>query len=131
MKLFDRTINGLEKSMDLAFRRHVLLSSNAANSETPKFRARDLDFAGELQKAMGDDPQTLTKTNPLHMDVSDVSSAHTVADNSGAVGADGNNVDLDVQMGKISANARNYQQSVSMLTSELRLLRAAIKTGGA
>lgn len=131
MKLFDSTFLGLEKSLDVRFKRHVLLTSNVANSETPNYRARELDFAGSLEKAMGEDQSALVKTDPKHMDVGMSQGEHIVYDNSAPMGSDGNNVDLDITMGKVSANARAYENSVNLLSQKLRIIRSFIRKGAA
>lgn len=132
MKLFNETFDVIERSMDLRFRRHALISSNVANSETPGYRARELDFAGELQHLLGQGQETVTMTDSRHMDLSSGSVSHVTYDNSGAMGADGNNVDLDMSMGKMSENARAYQNAANWLGVQLRMIKAAARgrTGG-
>lgn len=130
MALFDSTFSVLEKSLDLRAKRHAVLSGNVANSETPKYQARELDFAGELSKALGEQSSPLVTTHPRHLDVSAAGEAHVTYDNSGAMGADGNNVDLDIVMGKLSSNARAYTEGVSYLTQKFRFLREVIRNGG-
>src|SRR5262245_24580997 len=115
MKLFNNTFDLIERSMDLNFRRHALLSSNIANSETPGYRARELDFAGELQKVLGESQDPVMKTDPRHMDLASGSMSHVVMDDSGAMGADGNNVDLDISMGKLADNSRQYSNAANWL----------------
>lgn len=129
MKIFDDTFIGLEKSLDLRFKRHVLLASNVANSETPNYRARELDFSGQLEKALGQNSEELLKTNSKHLDVTASEGEHIVYDNSGTMGSDGNNVDLDIMMGKISSNARGYEGSVNLLSQKLKLIRTFIRKG--
>ena len=124
MKLFDATCTALEKSMDLQLKRHSLLASNIANSETPNYRARDLDFAGELKRAIGDTSSPLVQTNERHLDVaSETNPAHVVLDTSGRVGADGNNVDLDISMGKLSSSVRDYSNAITLMQQKFRNLR--------
>lgn len=131
MEIFDKTFSALEKKMDLHFRRHVTLAGNIANSETPNFRAREVDFAGELEKALGEKKEVLVKTHPQHMDLSSHEGAHVVFDNSTPVGADGNNVDLDIATGKLSSNAREYSGAANLMMIKLRILRmAAMGRGG-
>lgn len=127
MKLFDNSFVALEKSLDLRFRRHSALASNIANAETPNYKARELDFAGELERAIGRDNEGLIKTNPSHMDLSSSEGAHIVYDNSMPVGADGNNVDLDISMNRLADNSRGYMSAVSLLTVKLRLLRSVAR----
>ena len=127
MKIFDTTFNAAEKAMDLYYRRHAILAGNVANSETPGYRARELDFGGEIEKVLKQNaPQgseDLKKTNPLHMDVDGERGAKVVYDNSMTVGADGNNVDIDTQMNELSQNGINYNQAARVLTMKLRLIR--------
>ncbi len=125
MKLFDPTFQAIEKKLDLTLRRHTVLTSNIANNETPNFRARDVNFASEIEKALGSNKDELKKTNPMHLDVNGLSGEHIYFDNSMHVGADGNNVDLDIQMGKLSANSRSYSGALNLLTVKLRMLKAA------
>ncbi len=131
MKIFDNTMHGLERSMDLRFKRHAVLVSDAANSETPKFHARELDFAGQLEKALNKNPTNeVALTNPKHMDLSSLAGEHIVFDNSGAMGADGNNVDLDITMGKISDNAGAYHSAAGLISQKFRFMKQFIRRGG-
>lgn len=128
MKLFNNTFEVIERSMDLRFRRHALLSSNIANSETPGYRARELDFAGELEHVLGQtSSEEVQKTDTRHMDLATGSVSHVVMDDSGAMGADGNNVDLDISMGKMAENARAYQNAANWLGVQLRLIKTAAR----
>ena len=136
MEIFDKTMSALERRMDLHFKRHVILGGNVANVNTPNYRARELDFAGELQKAVGGDQSKLKTTHSKHLELSGLAgnvkgdASHLIVDNSGAVGADGNNVDLDMQMGKISSNSRGYTGSVNLLQIKLRIFRLLSRAGG-
>ena len=66
-KLFDTPCDVLQLSMELHLKRHAVLTSNIANNETPNYRARELDFSGELKRALGTETSTLQKTNPQHL----------------------------------------------------------------
>ncbi|MDR2337370.1 MAG: flagellar basal body rod protein FlgB [Deltaproteobacteria bacterium] len=139
MKLFnERSIILSEKVLDLSFRRHGILTSNAANSETPGFRAKELDFAKELERAWKVGSPNLSLTNNLRLtntrhlntDFNPASNAKLVYDNSGAVGADGNNVDLDINLGKISTNASQYTGAITLLGMKLKMLKNAVTNKG-
>jgi flagellar basal-body rod protein FlgB len=126
MKLFNDTFDVIQKAMDLRLDRHAVLSSNIANSDTPGFHAKELDFSGELQRALGAHGE-LEKTNTLHMDLTSRETAHLVEDDTGAMGADGNNVDLDLEMGKMGENSREYANAATWLGVQLRLLKTAVR----
>lgn len=131
MELFDKTFNAIGKKLDLHLRRHAVLSSNVANSETPNFRARELDFAGEMKRVLQMENSEVQKTSSMHMDIGGNEGSHIVLDNTAAVGADGNNVDLDLSMGKMNANARAYTEAATLIEMKLRLLRMAAQGRGA
>ena len=132
MKIFDRNYDGLVKSLDLYYKRHTLVASNIANSETPGFRARDLNFGGALEAAIQKREEVpLATSSPRHLATSsDRQGEHIVIDYMTDVGADGNNVDLDTQMASLSLNTEEYQQSINFLTAKMRLLRSAITNRG-
>jgi flagellar basal-body rod protein FlgB len=130
MKIWDQNFNGIEKALDLRFKRHALLVSNVVNSETPGYKARELDFAGELSKAFGEPKAELSKTDAKHLDITATEGEHIVIDNRGALGADGNNVDLDMMMGRVSANGKAYETAANMLSQKFRMLRLFTRKGG-
>lgn len=129
INLFDNTFNAIEKNLDLRMRRHTVLSSNIANNETPNYKARELDFAGELQRALGNNPSELKRTDSKHMDVGAFTQAHVILDQTSPVGADGNNVDLDIAMGKLATNGKAYSSAADYLNMKLRLIRFAASGG--
>jgi len=128
-KLFDRSVPGLNKAMDLAWKRNEALVSNVTNAETPQYRAVDVNFGNELDKAFNlkRDASMLQKTDSQHLDVSNASKSHLVADNQGATRADGNNVDLDMQMAKLAYNNGKYSIAAGLVRKKLRMMRMAIR----
>lgn len=125
-KLFDRTQPGLEKILDLTTRRNSALASNIANVDTPQYRAMDLNFAKEVEKAFGDRTTILNKTNSKHIDIAEEHESHFVQDYSGATKGDGNNVDLDIQMNKLAHNKGQNNMAIQIMRKKLNMLRAAI-----
>ena len=128
---FDKQLGGLTKAMDLSQRRNEVLASNIANADTPGFRAGDLDFAGELAQAFGEaNGSAITKTDSSHLDVSSQNgNAHIVEDFSGSTKADGNNVDIDIQMGQLAQNAGTYTSAATLMRKQLGILKLAIREG--
>ena len=127
--MFDRTVTGLGKAMDLTWRRNQALTTNVANAETPLYRAVDVSFAKELDNAFGYVDSTVKKTDGRHLDISSNQGSHTVADESGVTKPDGNNVDLDLQMGRLAQNAGDYMNAAKLIRRQLGLIRTAIRTG--
>jgi flagellar basal-body rod protein FlgB len=129
-RMLDSTTQGLERTLDLTWQRNNAISTNIANAETPKYRAVDIDFGGELDRAFKRSNQSMLKTNAKHMDLSSVQSAQVVPDLSGATKPDGNNVDIDIQMGELAFNSGKYAGAVRFLRKKLGMLRFAIREAG-
>ena len=127
--MFDNSVTGLGKAMDLTWKRNQALTANIANAETPMYRAVDVTFANELDQAFGLSDETLTKTNFEHLDISFDQASHTVTDESGMTKPDGNNVDIDLQMGRLAQNSGDYANAAKLIRRQLGLIRTAIRTG--
>jgi len=123
--LFDPTFQGLANALTLHQQRHEVVASNLANVETPGFRARDLDardFAAALDaafagRAAGEAGEAGEPSSPLE----------PVDDTSALPRADGNTVDLDLQMAKLAANGERYVALARILGERITLMRQAIE----
>lgn len=126
-RMFGATVGGLHKAMDLNWRRNEAIVSNLTNAETPQYRAVDINFGDELKKAFDANTTTLSVTNPGHQDIGTHSSAHLQADLSGVTKGDGNNVDMDMQMGKLAYNSGQYSIASNLMRKKLQALGNAIR----
>ena len=124
--ILDNTVRGLHKALDLTWRRNEAIASNVANAETPKYRSVDVSFAGELDRAFGNSSTNLTQTNSKHLDLNSNSTAHTIPDYSGMTKADGNNVDIDIQMGRLAFNSSKYNSAATALRRKFAFIRNVI-----
>jgi len=127
MKIFDNQMDGLQKALELTWRRNEAINSNIANAETPQYRAVDLNFASELDRALLGSGSEVKKTDTRHLDLSTNELAHLSPDYSGATKPDGNNVDLDIQMGRLSYNSGKYSLASSVLRKKFQFLYNAIR----
>lgn len=128
--LFDRTVTGLTKAMDLSWRKNETLVSNIANAETPQYRAVSLDFGSELDRAFGGQgTQELVRTDTQHLDLTNKENSKLVPDFRGATKADGNNVDIDLQMSTLAQNGGDYANAAQLIRRQIGLVRSAIRDG--
>jgi len=127
--IFDRTVSGLSKSMDLTWRRNQAISSNIANAETPQYRAVEVTFGKELERAFGSGREVVSQTDSQHLDVGQNQTSRTVPDQSGATKPDGNNVDIDLQMGRLTQNSGDYMNAARLIRRQIGLIRNAIREG--
>jgi len=125
--LFDPTIDGLARTLTLHQQRHAVLASNLANVETPGYRARELDFQDALKEAFESGEG---RARPEGHGSIELASAErvpqVVEDKTAPRRADGNTVDLDVQMAKLNANGTSYLALARILGRRVALLRQAI-----
>lgn len=124
--IFDRSVPGLTKALDLTWRRHEAITSNIANAETPLYRAVDIHFETELSQAFEANKGSLNRTNSKHIDLSGTNNAHLIPDLSGATKPDGNNVDIDIQMGRLASNRGQFSIASSLVRRKLGMIKKTI-----
>ncbi|MFP5361679.1 MAG: flagellar basal body rod protein FlgB [Thermoleophilia bacterium] len=118
MNLFDTTQLGLERAIAGAGLRQATIAGNIANANTPGYRRKDVDFHTTLQAALeSGDPTTAVKATTF--------AAATDA-SSGAMRADGNAVDIDVESATMASNALEYEALVSVARGRTDVLRSAM-----
>ena len=128
MKLFGTVTEGLGAALDLYQARHTVLAENIANSETPGYRARDIEFADQLAAALtapqepgqsSEEPANMKM--PMRIDPS--------IDRSATIKPDGNSVALDTQVGRMAENAFKIQALTQILSGRYQGLKRVIEGG--
>lgn len=138
--LFNTTIDLLGKSVDLRAKNQNLIASNVANAETPNFIPKSLAFEEELQGALKGGQRggsTPAVTHSRHIPIRGSGAGGGLQSVSGKVvetpaktpGKDGNAVELENEMGKMTENQVMFNASVQMLTKKFEGLRSAIREG--
>jgi flagellar basal-body rod protein FlgB len=122
MTLFDKTIDVLDKSLDLYLLRQQVISDNVANAETPYFKARRVDFESELQRAMEESESGVR-------DIASVT-PRVYEDPYSETGQDLNTVDMDREMAEMSKNDVKYSATSQAISKKFGLLKYAISEGG-
>jgi len=118
------------RSLLLRERRAALIASNLANSETPGYRARDLDFQAALRAE--------SNTRPAAGSMLRTHAGHLPAATTGGAGAtryrvpdqpslDGNTVNVHREQAEFMDNSIRYQASLSFLGSRIQSLRLALR----
>ncbi|SDL06928.1 flagellar basal body rod protein FlgB [Pseudomonas indica] len=106
------------RALELRMQRSEILASNLANEDTPGFQARDIDFAGEMQR--------LDSDRQLHVATAgaDPQLKYRVPTQPSQ---DGNTVELSVEQGAFSKNVMDFQTSLTFLNMKFRGLKQAIE----
>ncbi len=105
--------------------RNKLIASNVANLDTPGYKAKDVKFERILADNM--DGIKLKRTHIKHMDNGSGSILHNeVIENSNTGRPDGNNVNVDDEMLKLTENNIQYNVTVTLMAKKLKLIKDAI-----
>lgn len=122
--LFDKTLETLSRSLDLHLDRHSIIADNIANSATPGYRARKVEFEAELQRAVAQIEQGNTD-----IDLDRVS-GRVVENPDSPTKPDLNTVDMDREMAALNRNDATYAAATQILNKKFALLKYAITEGG-
>ncbi|MEE8206761.1 MAG: flagellar basal body rod protein FlgB [Nitrospinaceae bacterium] len=126
----DKTPLVLKKALDFQSQRHLLIASNISNIDTPGYLARDIDFKGTLQAALGAHEGLAMKTThsghigPNRDDIRGLQAAPFIEPD--AAKSNGNNVNIDKEMMKLAENQIAYNATIQMMSKRGSTIRAAI-----
>lgn len=126
MKSIENHLKVHSAALALRSQRNEILASNIANSATPNFKAKDLDFQEMLNNRMGfGDVQT---SNARHFTTSMGPNEQGVKFRQNVTPSkDGNTVELHVEQLQFSENVMRYQTSLEFLNRKISGLMSAIK----
>ena len=115
----------LENYLKLTIVREQAISANMANIDTPGYHTHDIDFQGELNRAMNNvvnqtgENGVSAQLNPVVQEVSGLMER-----------ADGNNVNLDREGLLMSQTQLQYQIGVQLVKHQFHQILSAISGGG-
>jgi flagellar basal-body rod protein FlgB len=103
--------------------RHSVLASNVANVDTPDFKAKDVSFGALLGNEI-----LLASTNPKHLQVAAGGNSGDVKIEETQPWADKNNVEMDLQVAKMTENAMFYEAGITLLKKKIQMFKSALRT---
>lgn len=135
----ESAFNFHQQALGLRQQRHQVLAANIANADTPNYKARDIDFASELKKAVEGgqaQPQggglTLARTSDRHLAAE--GPAWRGAGNADLLyripdqpSLDGNTVDMDRERTQFADNAVRYQAALTIMNRRIQGLKNAMQ----
>jgi len=126
VSISDKTIDALATALNFRQMRQEIIASNIANSETPGYKTKRIDFEDALARALNVDGANSLKTNSArHFDVgggsiSDIA-PEVYEDPNGEVTENGNTVDRDKEMALMAENKILYDAAIQLLNKKLAL----------
>ena len=132
--IFSGTIPLLEKTLDLRSMKHNLIVSNIANMDTPNYKTFDIIIKEELENAMGTGKNIkLKRTRAEHFSERETLSNNVKfrADDTQqfSMKTNGNSVDIDKEMGKLSENNLMYNALAQIISRKFEGLKNVIREG--
>lgn len=120
-----------EAALRLRSYRHELLASNLVNSDTPNYKARDIDFKESLTRRLAgldrDSSLYLSTTNARHLQIDGKpNSPESYFRVPVQPSVDGNTVDADLERSHFVKNAMYVESTLAFLTSTIKTRLTAI-----
>ena len=131
---FDGYLGVFDDALTLRSKRTEILASNLANSDTPGYKAKDIDFKAAMSDAMGTRSEfkkeslKMATTNNKHIQMSQNSfSTDVMYRNPYHPSLDGNTVDAGIEKTEFTKNAIHYNANLRFITGKFQALTKAIK----
>ena len=134
MTLIDQALGFHADALALRARRSEVIASNLANSDTPGYRAQDVDFAKTLRALEQSQARSggLERTHEAHLSGgargrSDAE-LHMLFRQPLQPSADGNTVEAHVEKAAFLDNTAGYEASLRFLDARISGLRTALRS---
>jgi flagellar basal-body rod protein FlgB len=143
MNALDAAFSFHETALKVGAQRQQVIASNMANTDTPQYKAVDLNFADALARATGDtgSANTVARTAMVATHAGHLGGASSGAGTGAVVvstadltekpatqnAIDGNTVDLDAERAAFADNTVRYEASFSFLNHQIKTLMSAIQ----
>ncbi len=123
-------VNMLSKELDHKTLRNELIASNIANVDTPGFKSKDLDFSQVLKESFSG--IEMRRTDPRHIAPHESFNRDklTIREDQNPGRADGNNVNIESEMLKLTENNIQYNIAVHLAAKRLSGIKDAIIEAG-
>ena len=129
--IFDRLTSTLEHSLDFRLERGNMISANLANVDTPGYTPVELTFDQQLADFLsGRNPPQIQRTSVNHFGATNMTPrGEAEYDYFSLPDADGNAVDLDHEMAKMTENQLLYKATTKIYSKRMALIKYAIAAG--
>jgi len=126
MTVIDKYLAPHATALSLRQQRMEILGSNIANAATPHFKARDINFAAEYDRAMNG-AGALVTSNRKHIASGTGGSSEMLFRQPVSPSLDGNTVELHVEQLQFAENSTRYEATLQFLGDRIRGLRSALR----
>lgn len=132
---FGRSLDILQRTMDVSLLRREVISNNIANAETPNFKRTDVTFEASLSKAIaseGKNSLQMIMTDEKHIPADRTVDYKTikprrVLDYTTQADSNGNNVDIEKEMMDVVKNQMRYQLLTQSVSEQFQKINLVLK----
>lgn len=114
------------RALVMGNQRMELLASNMANSDTPGYKARDIDFKAAMQSAGSQDLQQVTTRSGHIRATAGPNQATAMYRVPVQPSLDGNTVDAQLESAAIAETSVRYQATLTFLNAQIGGIKLAI-----
>jgi flagellar basal-body rod protein FlgB len=114
-------ISLIEKALNIRTSYHKVISSNIANVETPGYKAKDVDFKKEIDKAIHSGASGDAISNNIEVTEN--------PDNEGLSSIDGNTVSVENQIVKLTENQVMFHSLIQVAAKRFSMMKFLISEG--
>lgn len=126
-------IDFLQKALDGTWLRNDAISNNIANVNTPGYKRVTVEFENMLKNQMDNNSVSLMMTDEKHIGNGNNSNNFeplVKINRDTSTRKDGNNVNVDVEMGDLAKNSIMYDGLIRQISREFRDIKTIIEAGG-
>jgi len=113
-------------ALNIRNRRNDIIASNIANSATPNYKARDINFLDEFKKVTNTGDIKITHSNHIPTKNYNISGKAFYRDPVIA-SLDGNTVELSVEQMQFAENTMRYRTTLNFLNGKITKMISAIR----
>ena len=126
MDSIKKQISFFGSALKIRNRRNDIIASNIANSATPNFKARDINFLDEFKKVTKNGDIRTSHVN--HINTKNYNLSNKALYREPIVASlDGNTVELSVEQMQFAENTMRYQTTLTFLNGKIGKLISAIR----
>lgn len=128
-----QNVDLMTKALNASWKRNEIISHNIANVNTPNFKKSHVEFEELLQKHLKGSSVSGSTTHDKHINIgirslNDLNHKVNTSQNF-KTRRDGNNVDIDVEMGELAKNNILFNTLAARISGNFSKLRTVIKEG--
>ncbi|OCG20453.1 flagellar basal body rod protein FlgB [Gilliamella sp. App4-10] len=131
----DTWVNFHQQALNIREIRQNILAANIANSDTPNYQARDIDFNAELSKAINNQNNfnhvglNITSNHHIQVKASIIPNQNVLYRIPYQASADGNTVEMDQERTAFIDNSIHYQSNLTFLGEQFKNVMSVLQQG--